>query len=334
MNIYHFINDANPQRGGAQKILQSIVDLYGSEGFTNIVFDIPYFNRKYGIFSRGGFFYLFAFIRVFNTNFKNSKVFFHSRMFFFLVPVVKVKGGETIFVCHANYKRANFIFNFIRFDKCIAVSGVVKKLLENYYSNVSKIYNFVERIDKLISFSKGSLIHETSRDIRVCYVGSLQPWKAIDWLCNTLSDSDIANSTSITIVGSGPLKDEIQCLADKSKLSIVLLGKLNEPYEALMSIDIQVIPSYEEGFGIVMLEALCCGKKVVCRNIEIFKEITAGLDGVYYFEGEESLIESLYEANNDNLTVEQVENNAMKISERFGYKEFSKRYIQLFENKE
>ena len=100
------------------------------------------------------------------------------------------------------------------------------------------------------------------RDKRVvAYVGNLFPLKQADLLpeiFRRMSEPTIA----FWIIGDGPLRKQMEAEAGKN---VRFWG--NVPHEKmpdLMNVmDLIVLPSREEGFGLVLAEALCCGARAV-----------------------------------------------------------------------
>ncbi len=106
----------------------------------------------------------------------------------------------------------------------------------------------------------------------VLFVGSLIPRKGLHFLV------DIAGkilkehaSTKFLIVGKGPLKDQFVNAINKRGFwnSFLFVDSLNEDMlaAAYNAADVFVLPSLQEGQGIVLLEAEASGKPVVAFNV-------------------------------------------------------------------
>lgn len=83
---------------------------------------------------------------------------------------------------------------------------------------------------------------------------------------------------SLTIIGQDVFKNQekLQKLVNKNHLRsrIKLLGFVSEKkkYALMKSCRLLVLPSYEEGFGMVVLEAMVCGKTTIAYDLPVFKE--------------------------------------------------------------
>ncbi len=105
----------------------------------------------------------------------------------------------------------------------------------------------------------------------ILFVGRLVYYKGIQYLIDAINQ--VAN-VSLVIIGSGPLKKElinqIQTLNLEKRVHIlpeVDEETLHSHYEAC---DIFVLPSVEksETYGIVQIEAMACGKPVICTELK------------------------------------------------------------------
>jgi glycosyltransferase involved in cell wall biosynthesis len=106
----------------------------------------------------------------------------------------------------------------------------------------------------------------------VLFVGNLIPRKGLSFLLEAAKKIVKENSdTKFLIVGEGPLKTALTMSLESADLSgnFKLLGNLKE--DALPDIyncaDVFVLPSIQEGQGIVLLEAQASGKPVVAFDV-------------------------------------------------------------------
>lgn len=78
------------------------------------------------------------------------------------------------------------------------------------------------------------------------------------------------------LIGEGPERANIEreiCRENLSK-NIILLGSMSNEkvLQKMKQSEFFFFPSYEEGFGIVIAEALYCGNKVICYELPHYKE--------------------------------------------------------------
>jgi glycosyltransferase involved in cell wall biosynthesis len=116
-----------------------------------------------------------------------------------------------------------------------------------------------------------------SGPIRVGTVSRLVPQKNIPLLLGALKELNSKDSPefNLTIVGSGPLKTELQSLSADLGIEKMVTweGQLREVLTFYRSLDVFVLPSDYEGFGLVLLEAMSQGIPVIARRISAIPEV-------------------------------------------------------------
>lgn len=92
-------------------------------------------------------------------------------------------------------------------------------------------------------------------------------------------------NVTLSIVGAGPKKVALQNLATHLEInnSVEWIGKVADVYQELQRFDIFVLSSKYEGFGLVLLEALDAGLRVIASNNSSIVEVL-GEDYNYLFE--------------------------------------------------
>ena len=88
--------------------------------------------------------------------------------------------------------------------------------------------------------------------------------------CQKLSENKSVADLNWTVIGGGPLEDELKRIAPDSMEFISKVETLAEHYRKS---DIFVLPSTDEGFGMVYIEAIMCGCPVICRKNDGGEEI-------------------------------------------------------------
>lgn len=179
----------------------------------------------------------------------NLKVNHWSRMFFPLY------GEEKRF-----YKRINEI---------IIVSGEAKEAFNNIFhlNKGSVICNLIDR--KAINIRAAELLPQKSK-FTICNVGRLISSKRQDKIIDiALILRESGYDVDFWIIGQGELKDKLVKMAKQKNVEdmIHFLGFQENPYSYINASDLFLLVSDNEGFSLVVAEALCLGKPVISTNI-------------------------------------------------------------------
>ena len=109
-----------------------------------------------------------------------------------------------------------------------------------------------------------------------CFCGALDKMKGVYDLLD-LWEIVLRRSpkSKLVIIGNGPEYDRLLGIIRKKELekNILLMGYLPEEQKisAMKSSKVFIFPSYEEGWGISITEAMACGLAVVCYNLDAYK---------------------------------------------------------------
>ena len=108
---------------------------------------------------------------------------------------------------------------------------------------------------------------QTRGTFDVGFIGRLDPVKRIpDLLVATAS---LADSFRLHIFGEGPQRQHLESLIDRLGITerVTLHGAIARPQAALARIDLLVLPSEAEGFGLVLIEAMASGVPVLATDV-------------------------------------------------------------------
>jgi glycosyltransferase involved in cell wall biosynthesis len=109
--------------------------------------------------------------------------------------------------------------------------------------------------------------------------------KAHDTIIRSFAKAFTGEDVALVLVGDGPLKDEIEALAEQLHVrkQVQFLGLLDQPWQALIASDILFFPSRHEGIPNVILEAACMGVPIVASDIDETRYLD--LSGQWLFGG-------------------------------------------------
>ncbi|MDD5031628.1 MAG: glycosyltransferase [Patescibacteria group bacterium] len=216
----------------------------------------------------------------------------------------------------------------------IAVSRAVKDYAVKFEgadrNKTEIIYNGVEAKRFL---NKNRDYHNEKKEIVVGSVGRLTKQKGFDGLITALAKTD--KKVKCFIAGDGAERKRLEKLIKKLNLSgrVELAGWQKDVSEFLNSLDIFVLPSRWEGFGIAILEAGLAGLPVIASGVDGIKEIIEdGQDGLLFGKEDVSglaekinyLIERPRERERLGLNLQD------KVKEKFAIEKIVKEYEDLY----
>lgn len=81
-----------------------------------------------------------------------------------------------------------------------------------------------------------------------------------------------------SIMGDGPLLEELENYTSSNDIDslVAFLGKSKEPLVFMQSLDLFVLTSNYEGFGLVLLEAMDVGIPIIASNVSAIPEVLGG----------------------------------------------------------
>ncbi|MFA6047679.1 MAG: glycosyltransferase family 1 protein [Parcubacteria group bacterium] len=231
-----------------------------------------------------------------------------------------------------------------RADKIIAVSQFTRdEIIKLYKIDADK----VEWIHNAVAgdFLSADLSEEKLKKVRekyklpdkyILYLGTLQPRKNIPMLIEAFSVSKV-EPWKLVIAGgkSHNFDPKIDEMVEKYNLQdkVVFPGFIDEEDKAavMKAANIFCFPSFYEGFGIPILEAMSVGTPVIASNIAPHKEIAEY--AILYFDPESSQeladrINSL--VGNDNLRRELIQKGLEQVK-KFSWEKTARKMIGIFE---
>lgn len=171
-------------------------------------------------------------------------------------------------------------------------------------------------------------------EIRITTIGELIPQKHIDWVINAVKQYEGEKRIALHIAGEGPQKDELELLANHFP-NIKFLGKIKHEAvnELLCKSDIFALPSYNETFGLVYLEATAHQNAVIAtKGTGIWGHFKEN-DEMLYCDSYDSFQKMLYELiDNDSLRNTIAQNAFDRTSTYFTWDKVIEQYIKTYNN--
>lgn len=204
-----------------------------------------------------------------------------------------------------------FMFDFLIADCLLYFSDAVltpseyyiqkSKHLRRISCKVKPIHNGINLDDLSISYTKEEARNRLNLPISkkiILFVGSLTPRKAPDVLLKAMCGviQKVSNAY-LVFVGDGMIREDLEKLAHDLNInqSVRFTGFIPDDLKLLYykASDLFVLPSFSEGFGIVLLEASAFGLPLVVSNLEVFNTVVKdGYNGLFTKKGDERDLES------------------------------------------
>jgi glycogen(starch) synthase len=265
--------------------------------------------------------------------------------FFTLWSVVK----KADFYLEANISLKTFLVGICFYRKWFVthqtsyeknLNGFFKNCLTFFSNNIS-CSNFV----KYRTFGKSIVIHNFfNNDLfkfyptiklksSIVFLGRLVSDKGADLLIQAINILIKKGSNfQLTIIGNGPEEEGLRNIVNDLRLQhhIFFKGVLKGQslVAELNKHDIMVIPSrWKEPFGIVALEGLACGCKIVCPNEGGLKEAAGPCSFLYHHNDLKSLIDAIEQSNCSLFNVE-CEARVQEHLKQHNKKEITNKYLE------
>lgn len=218
-------------------------------------------------------------------------------------------------------------------DRVVAISNQLKDLYNaRLKGKVVTLYNGVDileadNLDELYLNKIDSLKQKGYKLLGTCT--RVVKGKGLSQVLLALKE---LSNYAFVIIGDGPEKNVLMQLASQLGVDdrVLFLPHVDTPYNYLGDIDVYMMTSYSEGFGLAMVEAALKGKAIVCSNIPSFHEIFNETEARFF---ELDNISSLIEAVDDAYKRKEVlsHNAQEKATKVFTAEKMAERHMQLYE---
>jgi glycosyltransferase involved in cell wall biosynthesis len=171
-----------------------------------------------------------------------------------------------------------FIHRMIAVSNAVAKSTIAREKIRPHLIRV--IYNGID-VTKFNSSNGSSsewrrVLGIPKESFLVSFVGRFGPEKGIPFLLKGFSAAaKNVKNLHLILIGDGPLKEELRheiVFHDLLK-NVTLIGWSDDVASLLKTVDLLVLPSLNEAFGLVLLEAMAAGVPVIGANVGGIPEI-------------------------------------------------------------
>ncbi|WP_045963042.1 glycosyltransferase family 4 protein [Vibrio nigripulchritudo] len=171
------------------------------------------------------------------------------------------------------------ISNFTQSEVIEWYGNNVKSKLITIPNGLTSRFNNIEPV-------RPNVLNSINKPYILC-VGNIKPHKNISGLVQHFLSSEYINSTfDLVIVGSSDGFLTADKSLDHNSENVFFTGFLddNELAGLYLNAAVYVFPSFYEGFGLPLLEAMLFNIPILASDIDVFREIAG--DSVFYFDSE------------------------------------------------
>lgn len=364
MKILHIIN--NLGTGGAERLLSDLVPLLDKE--KDIEVEILVLNLDKSLFTEK---LEHNNIKIYNldTKLKSIKNIFkltkliklnhynviHAHLFPTLYYVAFAslantnKNTKFYYTEHStnNKRRNKQIFRLVekfvysRYDKIICISDSVESNLNNWIDNVKNktriIHNGIS-IENFVNAEKICLHNELGINCKksnvLCMIGRFNDAKDHKTLIDAFSMLEEQNY--LLLIGEGNTQDYYKQYVNKLNLTdrVFFLNNRNDVPNILKSIDLFILSSHWEGFGLVAIEAMASKVPVIVSNVDGMKQIVDNGAVLFNKNDVHDLKIKIEEVlNSENLRKNLIEKGSIR-AKTFSLDYTAKRYLDLYKEGE
>ncbi len=183
----------------------------------------------------------------------------------FLRPVERLIYKPFNVVISISEETQNCLLKWLRIDK------------KNYDVNKFQVvYNGVciKAFNNATPYPRERIINsEPGDEYLICMIGSFTKQKNHLFMIDVMKT--LPDEFKLVLLGEGPLKNEIEKKVIEFGLEkrVIMMGFQKEVASIIKACDLVAIPSKWEGFGLIAVEAMACGKPVVCSDVSGLSEV-------------------------------------------------------------
>ena len=241
---------------------------------------------------------------------------------------LKIKHIVTIHGKYGTYLQGNKFVDAIRSyfishltkvweqaHKVVVISESIQEWLANLNSDISPVV-IKYGIEAPLVESKIS-----SNEFNIGFLGKLNKNKGIEDLVSVFREIKKNNNSddlNIKLLVGGVGQDNyVNKLKHTMKgMDVNFLGYVSDRKDFFSSLDVFVFPSYSEGLGLVLLEAMAHGVLCVTRNVPPMNKIIKNQETGFLFEKNQDFKDTIFKIMNlDGITKTKIQKNALETIE-------------------
>lgn len=224
------------------------------------------------------------------------------------------------------------------YDKVMSISDKVQEVLldwlrPNDRDKYAVIYNGIatENFKNSKPYERSDLVPEISgKDKLLCVIGSLTEQKNYFFMLEVMES--LPDNYHVLCLGEGPLKQKIISKIQQKGLQkrVHLLGFRKDAARILKTVDVLVIPSLWEGFGLIAVEAMASQTPVAVSNVPGLAEVVGDAGIKCSVNNVDEFTRAIKKVTNDNEYACQLAKLGEKQVNKYDVRKMTKDYLNLY----
>lgn len=358
MKILHIINELSLD-GGAENLVKDLVLGINRKGIKTDILVLEGYNRSpvqelrsngINVISSGpdNIYSLFNFTKIMKLIDKYDIVHTHlfpAQYWYIISKLISRSTVKSVTTEHStsNRRRNNIIFKYpekfiySKYDRIICISKGTEESLLDWIPSISKktitIHNGIDinRFRNCQPYERKLLVPEAGPDSKlILMVARMSIQKDFETLISAAKL--LPQEYHIILVGEGPKMGELKKLACELGISdrIQFLGIRDDVNRIMKSVDLFVLSSNWEGFGLVAIEAMASGLPVIASDVKGLSEIVKGY-GLLFNKGDfQELARIIQDITLEKVNYKIVSERCKKRADDFGIDKVVDSYIEVY----
>jgi len=171
----------------------------------------------------------------------------------------------------------------------------------------------------------------------ILFVGNLIEVKGVEYLLRAIPEILLSKpNTTLLFVGDGILKERLNAISGELNIknNIVFTGSIsnNEMPNYFSAADIVVMPSLNEGLGLVWVEAMACKTLVIASDIDVFKHHIKHYENGFLVpvKNSQAIADMVLEVFNNLNKMDEIRENARKyVVSNFDWEIVTSKFVNI-----
>lgn len=229
-------------------------------------------------------------------------------------------------------------------DHIFTVSEYSKKQIVNHLNvppdKITVTYNGVNDRFRNVDQAKAAEIVSEQFGLNpsfVLYIGTLKPHKNVPTLLRAFAMLRKQNAIEhdLVIVGNDAVgRPALMQLAAQLGVHDFVKFIPSVPHKDVPNFyaaaSVVVLPSFEEGFGLPVLEAMACGTPVICSNAASLPEVAGEAAVMFDPHDEQSLSEAIEQVLGSETLQREMRQKGIERSAKFSWNDFALRHYEIY----